>query len=71
MNKQTPESGNIRTLGQKVNDVTVRLRGIGELLSIAPNNEMMSSETYLDEIIAQVEECRTWLQNIYIELEKL
>ena len=61
----------IRTLGQKVNDVTVRLRGIGELLGLSPSAEAMPSETYVDEIIAQIEECRSWVQVIQIELNKL
>ena len=68
----------IRTLGQKVNDVTVRLRGIGDQLGLPPSAELMSgvevmsSEvTYLDEIVAQIEECRSWVQVIQIELNKL
>lgn len=65
------EVASIRTLGQKVNDVTVRLRCIGEQLNLSPSAEGMASETYLDEIISQIEECRSWVQVISVELDKL
>ncbi len=76
MNEQIPEAykaevASVRTLGQKVNDVTVRLRSIGEQLGLPPSAEALSSETYLDEILAQIEECRSWVQVIHVELDKL
>lgn len=76
MSGQTPEAykdevASIRTLGQKVKDVTVRLRGIGEQLNLSPSADAMSNETYLDEIISLVEECRSWVQVIHVELDKL
>jgi hypothetical protein len=59
------------TLGQKVNDVTTQLRGLGELLGMGTGIAVKPSETYIDEIITQIEECRSWVQNIRNELEKL
>lgn len=76
MNNQTPEAykdeaAKVRTMGEKVTDVTGRLRSIGDQLGLQPAVEQMSSETYIDEIIAQIEECRSWVQSIGIELDKL
>lgn len=65
------EAVKIRTLGQKVNDVTIRLRGIGDQLGLTPSADTLASETYLDEIIVQIEECRSWVQAIHLELDKL
>ena len=65
------EVAEIRTLGQKVNDVTLKLRNIGDQLGLAPSVEAVSGETYIDEIIAQIEECREWARIICIELDKL
>ena len=77
MTEKTPEAyfaetASIRTLGQKVNDVTVRLRGIGDQLGLASSAEAVEqSATYIDEIIVQIDECRSWVQVIHIELDKL
>ncbi len=76
MNEQIPEAYkdeavSFGTLGQGVNDVTIRLRGIGEQLGLNLSADAMSSKACIDEIISQIEECRSWVQVIQVELDKL
>ena len=76
MNEQIPEAykdevASIRTLGPKVNNVMIRLRSMSEQLGLPPSDEAMEHETYLDEVISQIDECRSLVKVISVELDKL
>ncbi len=73
---RTPEAfkdelAQVRTLGQKVSDVTDRLRSIGGQLGLQASDVSNENLTYLDGIITQIEECRSWIQAIGAELDRL